>query len=64
VEKGDWVEKGEKREIVEKKNLKVSPENHARLFELAGKLQAKRRKRQSVDDAISYLLDNCRVDEE
>lgn len=40
-------------------SIKVSPENHARLFSLAGKLQAKRKKKQSIDDAISYLLDNC-----
>lgn len=39
--------------------VKVSPENHARLFSLAGRLQSKKRKKQSIDDAISYLLDNC-----
>lgn len=52
------VEKGYKVEKVPEVSAKISPENHERLMKLAGQLQTSRGKRQSLDDAITYLFEN------
>lgn len=38
--------------------IKVSEENRKRLYSLAGKLQEKRGRNQTPDDAITYLFEN------
>lgn len=40
------------------KTVRVSEKNHRRLFSLAGKLQEIKGKKQTSDDAITYLFEN------
>ena len=40
------------------KTVKVSEENHKRLFSLAGKMQEAKGRKQTPNDAISYLFEN------
>ncbi len=44
--------------------VKVSEENSKRLWSLAGKLQAERSTNQSPDDAITYLFDNQKIEDQ
>lgn len=46
------------------KNVKVSLENYTRLTKLMLELAAKRGKRQTMDDAVNYLLDNAQKEAE
>lgn len=40
------------------KTVKVSDKNHKRLFSLAGRLQEARGRKQTPNDAITYLFEN------
>ncbi|MEM2889091.1 MAG: hypothetical protein QXI71_02035 [Candidatus Bathyarchaeia archaeon] len=46
------------------KTVKVSEETHKRLLKFTGQLQANEGKRETVEDAIIFLLDECESENE